>query len=121
MYPPIFSIASSDATVRSIFGISPVRFYTAGEAPENCTVPYAVWQTVTGSPENYVSNTPDIDMYLIQVDVYGTTVTSVRNGAEALRDALEPHAHIVSWRGESTDQGTGHKRYSFDINFITPR
>lgn len=121
MYPPIFTIAAADSGVTTIFGSSPVRVYPFGGAPEGVSLPYCVWQTIGGSPENYVSNIPDIDMFLLQIDVYSDTATSSRNGAEALRDALEPYAHIVAWRGESRDKETQHYRYSFDINFITAR
>lgn len=121
MYPPIFAIASADATVTSLLGSDPVRFYSFGNAPEGVELPYAVWQTVSGSPENYVTNTPDIDSYYVQVDVYSNTVTTARSAAEALRDAIEPSAHIVAWRGESRDNTTRRYRYSFDVNFITAR
>lgn len=121
MYPPLFSIVSLDATVLSVFGSNPVRVFPFGNAPEGIALPYAVWQTIAGSPENYVSNTPDIDSFMVQIDVYAENAADARNGAEALRDALEPHAHIVAWRGESVDYGTSNYRYSFDINFFTAR
>lgn len=121
MYPPIFTIVAADATVTSIFGSSPVRVYPFGGAPEESTLPYAVWQIIGGVPENYVTNTPDLDTFLVQMDVYAETATAARSGAEALRDALEDSAHIVSWNGESTDSQTQHYRYSFDINFLTAR
>lgn len=121
MYPPIFSISSSSAAVKAILGSDPVRVYPFGNAPEDVALPYAVWQTIAGLPENYITNTPDVDGFLLQVDVYGETVSSARNGAEVLRDALEPYAHIVSWRGDGRDKTTMHYKYSFDINFITAR
>lgn len=121
MYPPLFSVVSIDAGVRAAFGTSPIRVYPFGGAPEETVLPYAVWQTVGGSPENYIGNAPDLDSFLVQVDVYAETASSARSGAEALRDALESSAHIVSWRGESRDKATQHYRYSFDINFQTAR
>lgn len=121
MYPPVFSIAAADAGVRTALGTDPVRLFPFGSAPEGVTLPYAVWQTAGGAPENYITNTPDIDSFLVQVDVYAETAAAVRSAAEALRDALEPAANITSWRGESKDQKTGHYRYSFDINFLTSR
>lgn len=121
MYPPIYSIASADATVKFIFGTDPVRLFLFGDAYEDVTLPYAVWQTIGGSPENYIDKTPDIDSFLVQVDVYSVSAVTARSGAEALRDALESHAHITAWRGESFDKGTKRYRYSFDINFLTSR
>lgn len=84
-------------------------------------LPYAVWQIVGGSPENYIDTVPDMDSHLIQIDVYAETVTVAASGAGVLRNALEHHAHIVSWRGASRDNATQHFRYSFDINFFTAR
>jgi hypothetical protein len=121
MYPPLFSIVSSDSTVCSVFGTNPVRVFPFGGTEEGVVLPYAVWQVVGGSPENYLGNVPDADTFLTQVDVYAKTGLAARACALALRNALEPYAHIVSWRGESKDQTTGNFRYSFDINFITAR
>ncbi|MFA5715281.1 MAG: DUF3168 domain-containing protein [Candidatus Paceibacterota bacterium] len=121
MNPPLFPIVSADSAVRSVLGTNPVRVFPFGGADENTVLPYAVWQVVGGEPENYLGNPPDADSFLTQIDVYAKTGLAARACALALRNALEPHAHIVSWRGESKDQTTGNFRYSFDINFITAR
>src|SRR4030042_2543722 len=121
MYPPLFAIVSIDGDVQTSFGTSPVKGFSFGGAPEMTVLPYAVWQVVGGTPENYMGNSPDMDTYFVQVDVYGKTAASARNSAETLRDAIEPNAHVVSWRGESKDAETQHYRYSFDVNFLTAR
>ena len=121
MYPPIFTIVSADVTVQALFGNDTIRVFPFGDAPDKVTLPYAVWQTFGGEPENYITNAPDMDTFLVQIDVYGTTATEAREAAEALRDAIEPHAHITSWRGESKDPKTRRYRYSFDVDFITAR
>lgn len=121
MYPPLFSIVSVDAGVQAVLGSDPVRVYPFGSAPEISIMPYAVWQIVGGTPENYIDTTPDIDSFYVQVDVYAESGSSARSSAEALRDALEGSAHIVAWRGEIKDNTTLHYRYSFDINFFTAR
>ncbi len=121
MYPSIFSLVSNDHDVQTSFGTNPVRVFPFGSAPEKTILPYSVWQIIGGTPENYIGNSPDMDTFLIQIDVYARTAVSARNGAEALRDAIEPHAHITAWRGESKDASTLHYRYSFDINFFTAR
>ena len=121
MYPPIFQLITASTDAKKALGTSPTRFYPFGTAPENVALPYAVWQTVSGYPENYLGETPDVDQWTIQVDVYAATATSARSTAQVLRDAIEPHAHITAWRGESRDPETGHYRYSFDVDFLTPR
>ena len=121
MYPPLFELISDDSDISAIFGTDPVRVWPFGSAPDEADLPYAVWQTVSGGPENYISNTPDMDTFLVQIDVYAETATEAREGAEALRDAIEPYAHITAWRGESRDTETKNYRYSFDIEFLTAR
>lgn len=121
MYPPLFSIASASNPVKAILGASPVRVFPFGSAPDRVTLPYAVWQIASGQPENYISNAPDMDSFVTQVDVYGATESSARDAAEALRDAIEQHAYIVAWRGESKDPESKNFRYSFDVNFLTAR
>ena len=121
MYPPIFSLVSADVTVKSLLGSNPVRVFPFGSAPDRVSLPYAVWQLVSGEPENYIGNTPDMDSFIVQVDVYADTPSQAREAAEALRDAIEPHAHIIAWRGESRDRDTKNFRYSFDVEFLTAR
>lgn len=121
MYPPIFQLAVGDAAVRAALGETPTRFFPFGLAHEGVGFPYAVWQVVGGSPENYLTNRPNIDNFLIQVDVYGPDVDAVRAAAKALRDALEDHAYVTSWRGESRDFETRLYRSSFDMSFFTNR
>lgn len=121
MYPSFFSVAAADATVTGLFGTTPTRIYPFGEAPQKTALPYAVWQIVAGAPENYLSQTPDIDSWTIQIDVYGSNVTAVRSGAEAIRDAIEGAAHVTGWRGESRDPDTNNYRYSFDVDWWETR
>ena len=121
MYPPIFSTVAADAAVQAELGTNPVRFYPFGEAPAGVSKPYAVWQVVTGFPENYLGQLPDIDSYSIQVDVYSETASGARQAALALRDAIEPVAHITAWRGESRDPDTKNYRFSFDVDWWLAR
>ena len=121
MYAPIFTTISASAGVKALIGSNPVRCYPFGMAPQGVQLPYVVWQSITGSPENYINQTPDIDKFSIQVDVYATTETSARNVAKALRDVIEPLAYITSWRGESIDPDTLHKRFSFDVDWFVKR
>jgi len=121
MYPPIFAVCFAAAAVKVALGSAPLRLYLFGEAPQGVARPYAVWQTVGGAPENYLGQAPDLDSYTLQVDVYADTATGARDAAKALRDAIEPHAHIVRWGGESKDPDTDASRLSFDVDWLTPR
>jgi hypothetical protein len=125
MYPPIFqtvNVSGVQAVLKT--GAGPLRFYMFGLADQNTPLPYAVWQTAYGSPENYINNVPDADNFGIQVDVYASPsqgAAVARQVAQALRDAIEPHAHITSWRGDSRDQNTNNFRFSFDVDWIVNR
>lgn len=121
MIPPIFAVCAADAAVQSALGTNPVRLYQFGFAPQKVAAPYAVWQLVGGVPGNYITGLPDHDQLAVQVDVYGITSTEVRTATLALRDAIEPHAHIVAWRGEDREAETMLFRVSFDLDWIVTR
>ena len=121
MFPPIFQVAAADPGVTALLGIDPVRLYPFGEAPEGAALPYAVWQLVSGSPENYLAGRPDIDGFTLQIDVYAASGSSARAVGAALRDSIELRAHITRWGGESKDEETGRYRLSFDVDWLTPR
>ena len=121
MFPPIFQVCAADNAVKAALGSNPVRLYPFGEAPQGVAKPYAVWQTIGGAPGNYINQRPDLDSFVLQVDIYADTATAARNAAMALRDAIEPQAHITRWGGESKDPETTACRVSFDVEWLTPR
>ncbi len=119
MFPPVFAVATSSSEVLSLLGYNPTRLYLFGEATQQTAKPYAVWQLVSGSPENYLACPPDLDRMTTQIDVYATTVSSARNVARALRDAFEGerNCYVVGLRGESKEATTGYFRISFDLEW----
>lgn len=122
MSAPIFVVCYADTSVQSLLADgAQLRLYPFGEAPQDDAKPYAVWQVVYGSPENYLGNLPDIDSYGIQVDVYAKTASEARNVAMALRNAIEPVAHVVGWDGESRDPATRAYRHSFTVDWFVDR
>ena len=122
MTPPIFQLCSQAAAVTALLGTGvDLRLYSFGEAPEGVAKPYAVWQLVNGEPENYLAGRPDADDVTLQVDVYGTTSASVRQVRDAIRDAIELHAHVTRWGGEGRDPVTKNYRARFDVDWIVRR
>lgn len=121
MTAPIFAICAAASGVTSLMGTGPVRLYPFGEAPEGVQLPYAVWQQIGGAPENLLGERPELDTYSLQVDVYAATGSSARAVTQALRDAIELHAYITRWGGESRDAETGRYRSSFDVDWLVPR
>ena len=121
MYPPIFEVCAASAAVTALIGTPVTRLYPFGEAPQGVALPYTVWQTISGLPENYLGQAPDVDSWSLQIDVYADTATSARNVAKALRDAIEPVAYVTRWGGESRDPATNHYQVSFDVDWIVQR
>lgn len=118
---PIFAVCAADAGAQALLGVTPHRLYPFGEAPEGVVKPYAVWQLVTGSPENYLAGRPDLDGFTLQVDVYALTATSARAVTAAIAHAIELKANVVRWGGENKDTATKLYRSSFDIDWLVPR
>lgn len=122
MYPPAFAIVAASPGVQALIGAPPnVRFHPFGEANPNPMLPYAVWQTVFGSPFNYLGNTPDGDAFGTQIDVFANEATEARAVAAAIRAAVEPVAYVSSYNGEFRDQVTRHYRYSFTVDWLVSR
>lgn len=121
MYPPIFIAARNSAAVRAALGDPLPRMRPFGQIEQDIPRPYAVWQVVSGSPENYLAQVPDMDQYTIQIDVYGTTADSVRQAAKALRDAVERYSYVTRWGGENRDTETQLYRISFDVDWFVNR
>ncbi|WP_085696275.1 DUF3168 domain-containing protein [Pseudomonas sp. B26(2017)] len=121
MDAPIFTVCAADTAVLELLGASPTRLYPFGEAPEGVAKPYAVWQLVGGSPENYLAQRPDVDGFSLQVDVYACSPSDAREVRDALRDAIESHAYITRWGAEGRDQETGNYRLSFDVDWWSYR
>lgn len=122
MTAPVFSLAlASPAVVSLLKKGSTLRLYLFGEAPQNVEVPYAVWQLVGGSPENKLAGVPDMDNFTVQFDVYANTASDARQIKDALRDAYEPHAYVVNYNFEAREPDTRLYRFSFTVDFMTPR
>lgn len=120
MNPGIEELADV-AAVHAVLG-TPSRFSAFGMAPQDVERPYAAWQTVAGSPENYLGQVPDVDGWVVQVDAFGKSAQSARAAAVALRDAFEAGgATITAYNGEARDPDTKDYRISFTAEHIVPR
>lgn len=121
MKAPIYEVCAADPAVVALLGPGLIRLYSFGEAPEKVAKPYAVWQLINGSPENYLAGRPDADGLTLQVDVYGATAGSARKVREAIRDAIELRAYITRWGAEGRDPTTENYRAGFDVDWIVRR
>jgi len=119
--PNIFPLVATDSDCVSLLGSVPVRFWPFAAAPQDPAKPYATWQTIYGTPENYISCAPDVDKIGLQVDCWGDTISSVREVANAIRVAVEGSAHITALNGETREPDTKLYRVSFTVEFWTER
>jgi hypothetical protein len=92
MLPPIYSTLRSSSAVVNIVGNS---IYRHGAAPQGQTAPYITWSLVFGQPENTLSELPQIDSMQLQVDCWHAKDAGVEELATAVRNALEPYAHMT--------------------------
>ncbi|HEB0901749.1 TPA: DUF3168 domain-containing protein [Citrobacter freundii] len=121
MIAPIFPVCAASPAVTALLGSNPVRIYPFGIQDDDVVYPYAVWQNISGSPENFLNQRPDADMYSLQVDIYADTPDEVIAVANAMRNAIEVKANIVRWGNQTRDPETLRYRYSFDVDWIVNR
>lgn len=119
--PPIFTACQASAGVRAIFGSSPMRVYMFGMAPQDVKKPYAVWQVIGGSPENYLAGRPDTERHALQIDVYADSASVARSALSAIEHAIELDCYITRYGGESRDPQTLNYRSSMDVDWHTYR
>lgn len=122
MTPPIVQACLQSPAVTALLGTGTgMRLYSFGEAEQGVTKPYAVWQVVSGSPENYLAGRPDVDSVTLQVDVYAATGDSARKVRDAIRDAVELVSYVTRWGVEGRDPETKNYRASFDVDWMVLR
>lgn len=116
MIPNIFAILDDESTAQALLG-DPVRVYPWGEAPQNVLFPYVTYGVYNGLPENYLGNIPDIDQDGTQIDIWAKDSASCRAVFIAIRDIIEPQAHMTSYQlfDRDTETQLYHGRMDFDF------
>lgn len=118
MLPEVYPILRDDPGVAALIA---GRVYRHGSAPVKVEAPYVTWFVVTGLPENSISEIPRADRYEIQVDCWSVNTGSGSRGietlAEAVRDALEPYAHMTAISLDERDTETQRYRISMQFTF----
>lgn len=106
MFPPVYDTLASDSDVVSLIGDSDgdVPVYEFDYVPPGIARPYVAFQVVYGTPEIYLGDRPNVDAVGIQFDVYARTGEDCQEIFEAVRDAVEGVAHVVSYQGASRDR-----------------
>ena len=94
MLPLIYSWLKAAPAVTAILGAAP-KVYRHGSAPQGAVAPYVTWSVISDAPENNLSELPPVDRVTVQVDCYHTTDPGIEQLATAVRNAIEPHAHMT--------------------------
>src|SRR6478609_825614 len=112
MLPDIYNILKDNGAVSAIIGS---RIFRHGDAPQGVQKPYVTWFLVNGLPENTMSEVPDMDKLIIQLDCWTEDDAGVVSLAKAIRNALEPYAHMVEMPVNERDDKT--KLYRIALQF----
>lgn len=124
MIPPIYKTLKEFADV---FALVADRIYFV-EAPESIKagVSYIVWSTPEISPENSLSERPDLDLVTVTVSCYHTEQLKMVELVEGVRDALEGVSYMVhadlSDRDKKTKMYIGYAVFDYylDRGTVTP-
>lgn len=112
MIPPVFSTLMAVPAVVALIGN---RCYRHGEAAPGVTAPYVTYFIVVGAPANNLSEAPPIDLIGVQVDCWSDDDAQAEVLATAVRNAIEPHAHMTSVVVNTRDFET--RRYRIGMQF----
>ena len=117
MIPDIYSILNV-ASVNAHVG---TRIYGAGHAGDSPAYPYITWQVISGSPENYQGEAPNVDNARVQINVWARDEAAVRTAATAARDVLDAAGHQRMLMGPERDPETKSYRIQMDYSFWNQR
>lgn len=120
MLPPIYTWLKASTAVKAIIGNTP-RAYRHGDAPQDTTQPYVTWNLVAGVPDNQLSGVPPSDRYTVQVDCWHQTDAGVDSLATAVRNAIEPYAHMTSMPVNNRDPETKLYRMALQFDVLQSR
>jgi hypothetical protein len=118
LLPPIFALLKAAPAVVAIVA---AKIYRHGIAPQGTVAPYIVWSVISGVPENNLSDAPPIDRMTIQVDCYHATDAGIETLATAVRDAIEPAAHMTSMPINQRETDTQLYRIGLQFDYFLAR
>lgn len=96
------------------------RVFLAGLAPDDVKLPYVVWQQIARTPFNNIGDRPQMDKYLIQIDVYSNDYTQAHDIAQEIERILELEYRVRGSRIEQ-DSMTKHYRVMLEVEMLIPR
>ena len=120
MFPPVHQTLVSDDTLAVLFSGAP-RVYRHGYVPQGTARPYITWAVPNLVPENTLSELPTMDRSTVQVDVWCEQDALTLQIAKAVRDAIEPHAHLTSQPFDGWDPESKCYRMALQFDWFIPR
>lgn len=120
LLPDVFGLLKASAAVTAILG-TPPKVYRHGIAPQGTAAPYVVWLVVGADPENNLSDPPPTDRIVLQVDCWSPTDGGVEVLAQAVRDAIEPSAHMTGIVVNEREPDTGLYRLALQFDYFMSR
>jgi hypothetical protein len=121
MTPPIFPAIVASNAVTDWLGLNPTRFYPFKDAPQDGVRPYAVYQVINGTPENYLDDASDIDQVSVQIDVYADDGDDSESIAKVIRAAIEGLCYVTSFRDWGKEPKTLLYRYMLEVDWFVER
>ncbi len=122
MNTSMFNVLKNNVPVKLLLGSNPLRVYPYSRAPQNPRKPYATYGVVNANPENYLGQVPDIDNAQVQIDVYADTASQLESCFTAIRDALEPVAHMINYSDSNgVDESTSLYTVRMEFDFWEER
>lgn len=118
MRPNVFPIAQT--ITPSVFGTSPIRFWSFGEAPQPpqsaSDYPYAVWQHIVGLPYNSLDCRPTLAQHSVQIDIYAKTPQSLEAAMTATFSAFADAGTVNNVRDWPREADTRLYRYTLEVD-----
>lgn len=121
MNPDLFLFLNSSVAVKAVLGVEPLRMFPWDRAPANVKKPYGVYAVYNAQPENYLGEVPDIDNKSTQINIYAENSKSLEACYIAVRDALEPHAHMTAFSTPAVNEDTDLYSCTMEFDFWNHR
>lgn len=112
MYAPVHATLIADSTVLGYVG---TEIYRHDDAAAERSGDYLTWSVIL-TPENELSDIPGIDRQTVTVNVWSDDDARVELIARAVRDAMEPIAHMIGSPVDNRDRGVS-KKYRIALQF----
>jgi hypothetical protein len=118
MLPPVYNTLRASSAVVQIVDD---RIWRHNIAPQDGARPYLTWFLVTNLPDNHLSGLPPSDHMTVQVDCWADSDEQAEELAIAVRDAIEPYAHMTGQPIDAREPGTKLWRMALEFDWIMLR